>query len=267
MDHNPKVWVYGRSSGDEKDTGQDVKEQVAALRHEAESRGWTVMGSSFDEGVSGDTEPTEREGFQAAMKAVKADLAELVIISEGNRFSRQHPIQAMLAWDQVKASGVPVVSVKEAHFDGRRDDEGDKELLLVRFISFYTSWGERITIKERTALAMREIHAGRRKTKTGRPPGRPCKLTKEQAERAWMWAQETTPAEAARRLSRENGAEKALDDRTRRKRRIARTTLISAWERYKIGVEKPEVAEKNTDTETRGCVPSGSVPDTRGSGA
>jgi DNA invertase Pin-like site-specific DNA recombinase len=244
-----KVWVYARTSGEEKDTGQDVRAQAAAVAHMATDRG-EVVGQSLDDGVTGDTDPTARTGFSAAMQAVSAGLADVVVIAEASRFSRQHPVLAMLAWEQVNGGGVPVVSLKEPHFNGLEQQDGDKEALLVRFITFWTSWGERITIKERTALAMKEIKEGRRKTKSGRPPGRPPKITEEEARQAWEWAQQSTPADAARRLSRLRGADAALDPRTKKKRSVTRTGLIEAWKRYNMCEEIPSLQENNNVNQT-----------------
>lgn len=266
LEEGLRVVIYDRTSGDEVDTGQDVREGAAQAAEQARARGWVVVGTHLDDGVTGDSDPVERPGFRAAMAVVEQEHAEGIAIREASRFSRQHPAVALLSWEQVRASGVRVLSLSEGHFDGRVDQEDEANVLL-RFITFWNSWKERLVTKRRTVMAMTEIKNGRRKTKSGKPPGRPEKVKRDEVHRYYVVACELGVAEAARQLSIERKVHMAKDPATIKKRRVGHSTLIGAFKRYGLAwppenpVRNPKLSETDSDKGGGSSVVLGPVDD------
>lgn len=227
-----RAWLYSRTSGDEADTGQDVKEQEALVRSEAITRGFVVAGSSLDDGVSGDTDPERRDGFAQAVAAVRAGLADLIAIREASRFSRQHPAVALLGFRQFQANGINVVSLTEPEVDGRRPATLTDDLVL--FIRFMMGAAYLEAVKKGTGLAMREIKAGRRKTKSGQPVGAPRKVGQAEAESAQTWMEKDglSLRKAAHRLSEQRGAFTTTDAKVRRDRTVSHQALADALNHF-----------------------------------
>lgn len=258
-------WVYSRTSGDEQDTGQDVAEQEALVRQDAKTRGWVVAGASMDDGVSGDTDPALRPGFKQAVAAVQAGIAKAVLVREASRFSRQHPAVALLSFRQFQASGVPVVSLLEPEVDGRRQPSLTDDLVL--FIRFLMGASYLEAVRKGTGLAMREIKEGRRKTKSGRPPGQPPKVSEEEARRAAGWMKEGASLRAAaHRLSDERGAFTTTDRAVARKRMVSHQALADALVRFKLYAASKNLdrSDTNGDQGTAGPVANGPEPDQAG---
>lgn len=222
-----RAWVYSRTSGDEDDTGQDCGAQEAEVKHTAAQRGFIVAGASQDDGVSGDSDPVDRPGFKVAMQAVQNGLADVVVVRKADRFTRQHPAVALLSFKQVQASGVPVVSLAEPAVDGRTTSDLNGDLVL--YVSFHGGRAYLEDVRKGTTLAMREIVAGRRKTKSGRPPGREWKVSEVEARQAWSWmsdaAEPLSLRRAAHKLSEQRGAFSTPDPKLRRDRAVSHQAL------------------------------------------
>lgn len=235
-----RVVVYARTSGDEASTGQDVNAQAEAVKVSARALGHEVAGVVLEDGVSGSMPPMSRKTFPEAVKSVKQGWAEGIVMAEVSRFTRQHPTNAMVEWDALAEDGVPVLSLAESHFDTLThgtDAEEDTAAVLMRFVTLWANWNERETIIRRVRTTMTELKSGRRATKSGKPVGRPKKVSDEEVQRAYKVACKHGIAEAARRLSKERGADEALDPKTVRKRKVGHSTLSNAFDR--LGLKWP----------------------------
>lgn len=258
-------WVYSRTSGDEDDTGQDVDSQEAQVRQDAKVRSWAVAGASQDNGVSGDSDPADRPGFKQAVAAVQAGIAKAVLVREASRFSRQHPAVALLSFRQFQASGVPVVSVTEPDVDGRRPPNLTDDLVL--FIRFMMSASYLEAVRKGTGLAMREIKEGRRKTKSGRPPGQPRKVNEAEARAAADRIEAgASLRSAAHLLSEDRGAFQTTDAAVRRKRMVSHQALAEALEHFGLS-KNANRSGTEEDQGTAGPVPNGPHPDQAGNQA
>jgi len=99
--------------------------------------------------------------------------------------------------------------------DGKPNLGRDVLLVLLPVIASFESRRR----SERVRVAMREIKEGRRRTRSGRPPGRPRRVTEEHARRAEMFRdQHLTWAAVAQRvgLPKETCRRAVWELRTRR---------------------------------------------------
>lgn len=162
-----KVFIYARTSGDEADTGQDVRAQLAQTAAAFLAAGHEVLGSAFDDGVSGSQPASMRAGWRRAV-AMAAQAGAAVAVREISRFSRFRPAHAMLELEKLPC---PVLSLKESHFTTSPNE--DPSVVLLRFVSLWQAWSELQGIQTKTQAAMDELTSGRRATKSGNPVGRP----------------------------------------------------------------------------------------------
>lgn len=256
-----RAWRYCRTSTDEEDGQQDIAAQEIEVTHAAEARGFEVVGGSSDDGVTGDSDPTERPAFKEAMQAVRDGRADVIVLRDAPRFSRQPAIVATLAWRQVEASHIPVVSLAEPQLDGRRGTWVDGELQedptgdLVLHITFLQPRSYLLAVRKGTSVAMKQIKLGLRKTKSGKPVGAPRKVSEDEASKAAILMRPAGEAgglgfslrQAAHRLSEDRGAFRTTDSKLRRERTISHQALADALDHYRFR----EVLSKNpTRSET-----------------
>ncbi|MBO9531747.1 MAG: recombinase family protein [Solirubrobacteraceae bacterium] len=87
MEAGTKVIGYTRVSTAERVAGSHgLDAQEAAIRAEAERRGWLLVGIECDAGATG--KDTDRPGLAAALEAVKGKRAEGLIVAKLDRLSR-----------------------------------------------------------------------------------------------------------------------------------------------------------------------------------
>lgn len=83
------VVAYLRVSTDEQaDSGLGLEAQAAAISVEADRRGWTIVETFVDAGVSGSVAPMARPGMAAAVEFCCEGKAGVVVASKLDRFSR-----------------------------------------------------------------------------------------------------------------------------------------------------------------------------------
>ena len=161
---------------------QDLAGQERDLRSEADRRGWTVV-AVYAEKVSG-TGKVERAQYDRLLKVAAAPGRQWLhlLVWALDRFSREatftRATQAVLDLEKL---GVSFHSLKEPTLDTPEDGEPnlgrDVLLALLPVIASFESKRR----SERVRVAMREIKEGRRRTRSGRPPGRPRRVTPEVA--------------------------------------------------------------------------------------
>ena len=177
-----RVALYLRVSTQE----QDLAGQERELREEASRHGWVVVEPPYREKVSG-TGKVERVEFERLLHDAKEPgraWSHLLVWSL-DRFSREETFtRATQTILDLERLGVRFHSLKEPTLDtpedGRPNLGRDVLLALLPVISAFESKRR----AERTRLAMAELKSGRRKTKSGRPVGRPVVVTPEKLRRA-----------------------------------------------------------------------------------
>lgn len=177
---NCSVALYLRVSTED----QDLAGQERDLRSEADRRGWSVT-AVYAEKVSG-TGKVERVEYERLLSdARKPDrIWTHLLVWSLDRFSREATFtRATQTILDLEAAGVRFHSLKESTLDtpedGRPNLGRDVLLALLPVISAFESKRR----SERVRVAMRELREGRRLTRSGRPPGRPRRVTPELAAR------------------------------------------------------------------------------------
>ncbi len=174
-----RVAIYARVSTEE----QDLEGQLRELRAYAESRGWAV-GPIYQEKVSARGNVERKEHARLLVDARMQEF-DRVLVWALDRFSREETFtKATQAILDLEKAGVSFHSLKEPMLDTPED--GTPNLgrdVLIALLPVIAAFESRRR-SERVQLAMREIKAGRRKTRSGKPPGRQRRVTDEQAKKA-----------------------------------------------------------------------------------
>jgi hypothetical protein len=220
-----KVVVYARTSGDEADTGQDVRAQAAQEKAACERMGHVVVAGFLDDGVSGSTSAGDRFGWGMAVQAAQA-MGAAVAFRDVSRFSRYHPARALMDFE---ALPVPVLCRGEAAFTtaGREIEPAPVEA-LVRFALLWKEWMELAGIRGKTQAAMDEIKAGRRPTKSGKPNGRPKVVVSPEHLAACRAVLEAEGLLAAHRhVLKLRGYDDVVDSEAKKKRYVSREAFAA----------------------------------------
>jgi DNA invertase Pin-like site-specific DNA recombinase len=163
---------------------QDLAGQERELRTEANRRGWQVV-AVYAEKVSGRGKVERREYDRLLADAnLRERRWEHLLVWALDRFSREETFtratQAVLDLEMLE---IGFHSLKEPTLDTPEDGVPnlgrDVLLALLPVIASFESKRR----SERVRVAMREIKEGRRRTRSGRPPGRPRRVTPEVASR------------------------------------------------------------------------------------
>ena len=164
---------------------QDLVGQERDLRTECIRRGWEVV-AVYAEKVTG-TGKIERKEYERLL----ADARKLdrpwshVLVWSLDRWSREERFsRAVATIEDLEALGVRFHSLREPMLDSSDDGSPNMGRDLLRAILPVIAAFESRRRSERVRLAMREISAGRRATRTGRPPGRPRRVTVEKIQTA-----------------------------------------------------------------------------------
>lgn len=105
-----RVWLYARLSNDDDREMNSLLNQQEICRAYADKHGHTVVGSSFDDNVSG--MKFSRRGLDELTAAVDAKCIDAVIVKDLSRLGR-HKTQTALFIDYLRHSQVRVLSVTE----------------------------------------------------------------------------------------------------------------------------------------------------------
>jgi DNA invertase Pin-like site-specific DNA recombinase len=181
---------------------QDLVGQGRELREYAESRGWSVV-ETYSEKISG-TGKAERTEYDRLLKEAAAPTRPWshLVVWALDRFSREATFtKATQAVLDLESRGIRFHSLKEPMLDTPEDGKPDfgRNLLLALLPVIASFESQRKS--ERVRVAMRELREGRRKTRSGRPVGRPRRMTVEIAERVLRLREEGRAwADVARRV-------------------------------------------------------------------
>ena len=105
-----RVWLYGRLSNDDDVEMNSLENQLRIIREYARDHGYTVVGESYDDNVSGMR--FDRKGFEQLTTAVERREIDAVIVKDLSRFGR-HRTQTSLFMDYLRQCGVAVISATE----------------------------------------------------------------------------------------------------------------------------------------------------------
>ncbi len=183
-------------------TDQQLDGQIRDLEQEVGRRGLTVT-ARYLEKVSG-TGRLERVEYGRLLRdaASPGRLWSDLWVWSLDRLSREERFTRAVEtiWDLEKL-GVRFHSLREPLLDTPADGRPNlgREVLLA-LLPVLSAW-ESKQRSERTRLAMRELKEGRRRTRSGRPVGRPRRVTPELVSKAEVLRRQGFPwAEVARRV-------------------------------------------------------------------
>jgi hypothetical protein len=250
---------YARTSGDEADTGQDVVAQAAQL--ERDVPGIRVF---VDDGVSGSVPLLERPGLHSAVEFLEAAGGGTLWARDMKRLGRRHPADMARELDEIARRGIVV----------RFTNDMDPPCLVLAeqtpvqagmfFFQTFGPWSELVTGRATTQRIMDDFKNNVRQTKSGKPVGRPQKVSEDEARRWYPVAVEKGSMEAARLLSVEKGWRPDMDPRTAKKYRVGHSTLIGVFKRLELPwpcVKNPVASETVSDVQGEDCDGNGAVSD------
>ena len=105
-----RVWLYARLSNDDDPAQNSLQNQQEICRTFAEKKGWTIVGSSTDDNISGMN--FSRCGLDILTAAVQAKQVDAVLVKDLSRLGR-HRTQTALFIDFLRQQQVRVISVTE----------------------------------------------------------------------------------------------------------------------------------------------------------
>lgn len=164
---------------------QDLAGQESELRSSAAIRGWTVVGV-YKEKVTA-TGKVERAEFTRLMEDARSPPTERgwshVLVWALDRWSRDPSfVQAIGSVETLEKLSIEFHSLKEPMLDTGEPGVPNMGRDLLRAILPVVAAFEARRRSERTRVAMQEIKAGRRGTRSGRPPGRQPRVTESKRQ-------------------------------------------------------------------------------------
>ena len=105
-----RVWLYARLSNDDDPAQNSLQNQQEICRAFAEKKGWTIIGSSADDNISGMN--FSRRGLDMLTAAVQMKQIDAVLVKDLSRLGR-HRTQTALFIDFLRENQVRVISVTE----------------------------------------------------------------------------------------------------------------------------------------------------------
>ena len=105
-----RVWLYARLSNDDDPAQNSLQNQQEICRAFAEKSGWTIVGSSADNNISGMN--FSRRGLDMLTAAVQAKQVDAVLVKDLSRLGR-HRTQTALFIDFLRQQQVRVISATE----------------------------------------------------------------------------------------------------------------------------------------------------------
>lgn len=115
-----RIWLYARLSRDEDAELNSLTNQQNILREYAEKNGYTIVGESSDDNISG--MHFNRPGINEIYDAVEKKLIDAVVVKDLSRLGR-HRTQTALFIDYLRENDVRVLSVTENIDTSNEDDD------------------------------------------------------------------------------------------------------------------------------------------------
>ena len=105
-----RVWLYARLSNDDDPAQNSLQNQQEICRAFAEKKGWSIVGSSTDDNISGMN--FSRRGLDTLTAALQVKQIDAVLVKDLSRLGR-HRTQTALFIDFLRQQQVRVISVTE----------------------------------------------------------------------------------------------------------------------------------------------------------
>lgn len=172
----PRVAFYLRVSTSD----QNLDGQRRDLLAYASTKGWVVV-AEYAEKVSA-RGLVLREAYTRLLTDARHPIRRFdrVLVWSLDRWSRDPSfVKAVGSIEELEAIGVKFHSLREPMLDSSEDRTPSMERQLLRAVTPVISAFESRRKSERVLVAMREIREGRRPTRSGRPVGRPVRVTPE----------------------------------------------------------------------------------------
>jgi DNA invertase Pin-like site-specific DNA recombinase len=162
----PSVAIYGRVSTED----QNVETQLESLKRRGVELGFEVSPDQVyeDRGVSGHAD--SRPAFDRLRETIRSGDVDTLLVTKLDRIARSVRT-ALEFFDEAEAAGVRIIVTEQAI------DTATPAGRLTRTILAGVAEFEGELIRERTKSAMEAIRSGRRSTRSGRPVGRPRRVT------------------------------------------------------------------------------------------
>ncbi|HEV2519112.1 MAG TPA: recombinase family protein [Thermoplasmata archaeon] len=176
----PRADLYLRVSTED----QDLAGQERELRGECARRSWEVV-AVYSEKVTGTGRVERKEYERLLVDATRPERPwDHLLVWSLDRWSRDPSfVQAVGSIEGLEALGIRFHSLREPMLDSSEDGTPNMGRDLLRAILPVIASFESRRRSERVRVAMREIREGRRATKSGRPPGRPRRVTPEKVSK------------------------------------------------------------------------------------
>lgn len=160
--------MYARVSTDD----QVVATQIDSLIRRADDLGLIIPAQQMyaDSGVSGSA--NSRPELDRLRESIRSRAVDVVLVTKLDRIARSVRT-ALEFFDEAEAAGVRIIITEQAI------DTATPAGRLTRTILAGVAEFEGELIRERTQVAMDAIRSGRRPTRSGRPVGRPRRVTPE----------------------------------------------------------------------------------------
>ena len=171
-----RVALYERVSSED----QDLAGQDRDLRTLVAARGWEVA-RVYAEKVSATGKVLREEYAHVLRDAQDPNRGwDHLLVWSLDRWSREEKFtRAIVAVEELEGRGIRFHSMKEPMIDSSEDGTPSMGRDLLRAILPVIASFESRRKSERVRTAMRELKAGTRKTRSGRPVGRPARVTPE----------------------------------------------------------------------------------------
>ena len=164
---------------------QDLEGQERELRAYAGARQWSIVCVYKEKASATGKMPRKQyESLQFSSAQPGRPWKHLLVWSM-DRFSREERFTRAIEniW-QLERHGIHFHSLKEPAIDTPEDGQEDIGRTILRAILPIIASFESRRRQERVRVAMKEIHSGRRPTRSGRPVGRPRRITLEKVQLA-----------------------------------------------------------------------------------
>lgn len=158
-----KAAIYSRVSTDDKDQNPEV--QLLKCRQYCELHNHNIIGTFQDEGVSGDTNITERPEGSKAYSLLHNGKADCLVVFSIDRFSRESPIKVLQQLNSLKDAGITFVSVTEPIFNMESEFAEPMKYMLAWFSNYFLAQHKR---KVKAGIERARLKG----TKSGKPIGR-----------------------------------------------------------------------------------------------
>lgn len=158
-----KVVAYYRVSTDKQAaSGLGLEAQQSAVETFCATKGWEIVSSHIDEGVSGKTETLDRPSLVEALTSIHSNKAEVLVSAKLDRLSRDVVVQRTIekALDKLNAKFISAA--------GEGTDDDSPHSKLVKTILSAVAENEAALISIRTKAALQA--AKDRGVFVGRPP-------------------------------------------------------------------------------------------------